>query len=131
MKKKVTFKGIWQVLKDASNGFSNDKIAKLSASLAYYTLFSLGPLLICIILLLVSLAVTALIEALNARMQAAFPHIAVVVFYIINLIITLAVTTLLFGVIFKVLPDAKIKWKDVIAGSIATGVLFMIGKFVI
>jgi membrane protein len=80
---------------------------------------------------LVSLAVTALIETLNTRMQAAFPDIAVIVFYIINLIITLAVTTLLFGVIFKVLPDAKIKWKDVIAGSIATGVLFMIGKFVI
>src|SRR5437868_15475778 len=51
MEKKVTFKGIWQVLKDASAGFSNDKIAKLSASLAYYTLFSLGPLLICIIFL--------------------------------------------------------------------------------
>jgi membrane protein len=37
----------------------------------------------------------------------------------------------LFAVIFKVLPDAKIKWRDVIAGAIVTAVLFMIGKFAI
>jgi membrane protein len=49
--------------------------------------------------------------------------------YVINLVITFAVTTILFGIIFKVLPDAKIKWKDVIIGSMATAVLFMLGKF--
>jgi hypothetical protein len=37
----------------------------------------------------------------------------------------------LFGVIFKVLPDAKIKWKDVFGGALATSVLFMIGKLII
>src|SRR5207302_2614578 len=59
----------------------------------------------------------------------AFPDVTVVVFYIINLIITFIVITTLFGVIFRVLPDARIKWKDVMAGAIATAVLFMIGKF--
>jgi len=37
----------------------------------------------------------------------------------------------LFGIIFKVLPDVKIKWKDVISGSIFTSVLFIIGKYLI
>ena len=35
----------------------------------------------------------------------------------------------MFGIIFKVLPDAKIKWKDVIVGAIVTALLFMLGKF--
>jgi membrane protein len=82
-------------------------------------------------LLLVSLGVTALIEAVGDRLKSAFPDVTVVVFYIINLVLTLGVTTVLFAVIFKVLPDAKIKFKDVWAGAIATSILFVIGKFLI
>jgi membrane protein len=54
-----------------------------------------------------------------------------VVFYILNQVITLAVITIIFGVIFKVLPDAEIKWRDVTFGSLVTAILFMIGKFAI
>jgi membrane protein len=232
---KLSVKGLWQVLKDAFKGFSQDKVPKLSASLAYYTVFSLGPLLIMIIficsifwgreaiegsiytqmngfvgeeaakqiqeivknaslsesgtmaavigvialligatgvfaeiqdsingiwglkpkpkggfmkliktrllsfgiigslgfLLLVSLAVTAVVEGLNKQLQNIFPEVTVVIFYIINILLTLGVVTLLFAVIFKVLPDAKLKFKDVWAGSIATALLFMVGKFAI
>jgi membrane protein len=39
--------------------------------------------------------------------------------------------SLIFAVIFKVLPDAKIKWRDVISGALVTAVLFMAGKFAI
>jgi membrane protein len=49
--------------------------------------------------------------------------------YIINTLITLIVTALIFGAIFKVLPDAKIRWKDVLTGAITTAVLFMLAKF--
>jgi membrane protein len=69
-------------------------------------------------LLLVSLAVTALVEGIGKQLQSIFPDIAVVVFYIINLVLTLGITTLLFAVIFKVLPDAQIKWRQVWAGAI-------------
>ena len=82
-------------------------------------------------LLLVSLGVTAIIDGFSERLQAHFPEVTVVVFYIVNIAISLAVITLIFGVIFKVLPDAKIKWKDVLAGAIATALLFMLGKFAI
>jgi membrane protein len=82
-------------------------------------------------LLLVSLAVTALIEGLNNRLKAYFPDVTVVLFYIINLVITFGVVATLFGVIFKVLPDAKVKWRDVLAGAITTAIFFMLGKFAI
>ncbi len=49
MKKKFSFKGLWEVLKQCFSGFSDDKVTKLSASLAYYTVFSIGPLLVIII----------------------------------------------------------------------------------
>jgi len=234
MQKKLTFKGIWEVLKKAFSGFSDDKITKLSASLAYYTIFSMGPLLVVIIslcglflgreavegkvyaqlqgfvgadtaaqlqqiiknaaingkstmaaiigvvtlvigattmfaeiqdsintiwglkpkpkknglllmlrnrvlsfstivtlgfLLLVSLVVTAVIEGISKRLQAHFPDVTVVIFYIINLLLTLGVSALIFAVIFRVLPDAKIRWKDVLVGAIVTALLFMLGKF--
>ncbi len=234
MKEKVSFKGMWEVLKNSFSGFSNDNVTKLSASLAYYTVFSMGPLLVVIIslcgiflggslnaqrevinqldkfvghdtamqiaqiiksaaiggkgkiaaiigiitlllgatsvfgdmqdsinriwglkpkpkrgwlkmlqnrflsfsviislgfLLLVSLGISALIEALNNHLKAIYPDITVVVFYIINLALTLIISGLIFGVIFKVLPDAKIRWKDVMAGALTTAILFMLGKF--
>src|ERR1051325_3457771 len=49
MSKKITFKGIWEVLKNSFTGFGEDKVTKLSGSLAYYTVFSMGPLLVVII----------------------------------------------------------------------------------
>ena len=235
MSKKVSFKGVIGVLKNSFSGFSDDKVTKLSASLAYYTIFSLAPLLIVIIslcgvffgreaiegqvygqlasfvgsdtaaqlqeiiknasiqgkgklaviigaitlligattvfaeiqdsinmiwglkpkpkrgwlkllknrflsfsviislgfLLLVSLAITSIIDGFSDRLKAHFPDVAVVVFYIINIVLTLGIVTLIFGVIFKVLPDARIKWKDVLAGALTTALLFMLGKFAI
>ncbi|WP_300603632.1 YihY/virulence factor BrkB family protein [Niabella sp.] len=47
--KPITLKGIWKVLKATFNGFSEHKITKLSGSLAYYTVFSMAPLLVMII----------------------------------------------------------------------------------
>jgi len=49
MKKKFSVKAVWQALKDSFKGFSEDKITKLSALLAYYTVFSIGPLLLVLI----------------------------------------------------------------------------------
>ncbi|HEX6332962.1 MAG TPA: YihY/virulence factor BrkB family protein [Flavisolibacter sp.] len=230
---KIRLRKVWDSLKDAFRGFSDDKVTKLSASLAYYTVFSLGPLLIVIIflsglflgaeavqgsiyaqlesfighsaaeqiqtiiknasvsgkggiaavigiitlligattvfgelqdsmnaiwgvkarpkagfmkiistrllsfgmiaslgfLLLVSLAVTAVVEAMGRRLQEVLPDAAVVVGYMINLVLTIVETTILFAGIFKVLPDIRIKWKNVWPGAIATSLLFLVGKF--
>jgi membrane protein len=81
-------------------------------------------------ILLVSLVVNTVIEALMNKLQRLFPEATVVLVYIVNQLVILGITTLLFGVIFKVLPDARIKWRDVLAGAFATAILFMAGKFV-
>src|SRR5438045_8150850 len=49
MKKKFSIKGLFGILKDSFKGFGNDNVTKLSGSLAYYTVFSMGPLLVVII----------------------------------------------------------------------------------
>ncbi len=102
-------KGIWQFVRTRFLSFS--------------IVISLG------FLLLVSLAVTTIVEGLSNRLKSHFPDVTVIVFYILNLVISFSVITVLFLLIFKVLPDAKTKWKDVLPGAIASSVLFMIGKF--
>jgi membrane protein len=80
-------------------------------------------------LLLVSLILNSVIEALMGALKREFPEVTVVLLYVINLAITLFITSILFGIIFKVLPDAVIKWSDVAVGAVFTAILFMVGKF--
>ncbi|QJD97663.1 YihY/virulence factor BrkB family protein [Mucilaginibacter robiniae] len=82
-------------------------------------------------LLLVSLVVNGALLAASDVLKNFLPDITVIIFNIINVVISFIVITILFGVIFKVLPDVKIGWKDVRSGAIFTAVLFMIGRFII
>ena len=82
-------------------------------------------------LLIVSLIVNGLIVALSGMLTRYLPDVAVIFVNIINVVISFIVITVLFGVIFKVLPDVKIAWKDVRSGALFTAVLFMIGRFLI
>lgn len=233
MEKKNFLKNIWSIVKDTGTTFMDNKGLKLSASLAYYTLFSLAPLLLLVIslagaffgkdaiegsvfselnglvgaeaaaqiqqviknmelsgktnlsliigvvsliigattvfgdiqdsvnkiwgvkakpekgwlkllkdrllsgsiilglgfLLIVSLVVNGMIAALDHIIQSWLPDLSVIVFTLSNLIVNFIVLSLLFGVIYKVLPDAKIKWKDVRAGALFTAALFMLGRY--
>lgn len=82
-------------------------------------------------ILLVSLIVNSVLDMVGAQLLKLLPQVAVYVAYIINLLITFITISLLFAIIFKVLPDARIKWKDVIVGAVTTAILFMLGKFAI
>lgn len=82
-------------------------------------------------ILLVSLVINGLMDLLLDRLTDIFPQITLVMVYVFNMALTFGITALLFGMIFKVLPDAKIAWKHVRAGAIATALLFMVGKFLI
>lgn len=82
-------------------------------------------------LLLVSLLINGLMDILITRLTSMFPELTVIVVYAVNIIITFGITALLFALIFKVLPDARIKWRHVRAGAITTAILFMFGKFLI
>lgn len=79
-------------------------------------------------LLLVSLLANTFMDLLNDRLRAHFPDATVYLFYVLNFVVVFFIITLLFSVIFKTLPDAKLGWKDAFTGSAVTAVLFMIGK---
>ncbi|MCC8411150.1 YihY/virulence factor BrkB family protein [Mucilaginibacter sp. UR6-1] len=233
---KEYFKQLWKVLLATFSSFGNDNGLKLSASLAYYTIFSLAPLLLLILslagiflgendfrndfykqiqeyigaqgtaqikstiasqdiagksgiglvigiatlllgassifleiqdslnliwrvkakpkkgwvrmlknrflsfslivslgfLLLASLIVNVIISAISGKIGDWLPDaIGPTFIFAINRGVTLLVISVLFGIIFKVLPDVKIKWKDVRAGAIFTAILFIIGQYII
>ncbi|MCO4293231.1 YihY/virulence factor BrkB family protein [Solitalea sp. MAHUQ-68] len=82
-------------------------------------------------ILLVSLMLNGLIEAFIHRLMQLLPEGEVYMIYWTNLFITFIITTSLFAIIFKVLPDARIHWKDIWIGAVVTAFLFMVGKFLI
>lgn len=82
-------------------------------------------------LLLVSLVINIVMSTLSDRITHFLPYVTTILLQIANLVLTLIVISVLFGIIFKVLPDVKIKWKDVRAGAIFTAFLFMLGQYAI
>jgi len=94
-------------------------------------LISFSLVVSCGFILLVSLIINTLMELLNERLQLYFKSVTIVAFYILNWILIFAVITALFAIIFKVLPDATIRWKDASVGAGFTALLFMLGKFLI
>ena len=81
--------------------------------------------------LMVSLLVNALLDLLSDNLKRYFAHITVYVLYMVNLVLLLVIITSLFTVIFKILPDARIRWKDAITGASFTAILFLLGKVLI
>jgi membrane protein len=81
-------------------------------------------------LLLVSLVLTAILSALGDSLSQAFPG-AGVVWQIVNQLVSFGVIILLFAMIFRLLPDAQIAWRDVWIGAILTAALFSLGKFLL
>lgn len=233
------WKNIGKLIYRAAMGFSNDKCMKLSASLAYYTTFSIGPLLLIVIwcigffygehirtegstakaevleeltkvfgtdvafqiqtyiekismqeqsgigiligvvtlvftsttifveiqdsinqiwgvkpkpkkgwikflldrllsfsmvlglgfLLIASLLINSVIQLMMNYINRILPDITLNMLNWINTGITFLVISLLFGLIFKMLPDAVVKNKHIIGGAVFTAILFMLGRY--
>jgi membrane protein len=81
-------------------------------------------------LLLVSLILSAGIAAMGGVIEGLLPSMEVLA-QAVNFALALAVMTLLFAMMFKFLPDAKIAWRDVWIGAAATALLFAVGKLLI
>jgi membrane protein len=81
-------------------------------------------------LLLVSLILSAVLAALSKFILQAVPGPQVILIFV-DVAVSMPVITLLFALMFKVLPDGYIAWMDVWLGAVASGTLFMIGKWVI
>ncbi|MEO8085974.1 MAG: YihY/virulence factor BrkB family protein [Bacteroidota bacterium] len=114
---------IWQV---------KGKIAK-SGIKAFITtrLFSFGLIISIAFMLLISLVITSLVAAIGNWMQQHWSESFIVLFHVINFLVSLSIITILFALMFKILPDAKIKWGSVWLGAFLTSLLFILGKFIL
>lgn len=114
----------WQVEPDPTQGGMKNFLLK--------RVLSLAMLVAIAFLFLVSLIVSTALEALHHSIQQHF--VSSVATYLIrglNLVFSFAVITFLFGAIYKVLPDAKITWRDILIGSTVSALFFVVGKFLI
>lgn len=81
-------------------------------------------------LLLASLLMSAAIQALGERIDEIFP-VGSAVIWTLNYAISFGLVTVLLAAIYRVLPDADVEWRDVIAGAVGTTILFNIGEYLI
>ncbi len=92
-------------------------------------LFSFGLILSIGFLLLISLLISAGLSAFSEWIKAHLPDFMLFVFRALSFIISFGVITVLFTLMFKILPDVKTKWKNVWIGAMITSILFIAGKF--
>jgi membrane protein len=90
--------------------------------------FSFTMVLGVAFLLLVSLALSAGLSAVGDVVSEQLPGGAVV-WQAVNIVVSLGMITVLFAMIYKIIPDAKIAWSDVWVGAFVTSLLFALGKY--
>ena len=116
----ISINHIWDIKTDPNAGIKKLLIDRAT---------SFAFILVIGFLLLISFALTALISLLQGLIDQLLPGIMVYVVFVVNELISLGVITALFALLFRFLPDAKVRWKTVWVGAIVTAVLFEIGKF--
>lgn len=119
---KISLNEIWRI--EGSPGFDFGRLLKERAK-------SFAFILVIGFLLLISFIVTAAIAALNDYLKSLITEIAIYLAYAIDISSSIAIITLMFALMFKFLPDAKIKWRAIWFGAFITAVLFVIGKFLL
>ena len=91
-------------------------------------LFSFGLILSIAFLLLISLILTSFLAAAGDYIKQNWNSELIWLFNILNIILSLGIIALLFGLMYKFMPDAKVKWRTVWVGAFVTAILFTIGK---
>jgi membrane protein len=112
---------VWKVQPKSSGGVRG---------LVRNKLLSVAMILALGFLLLVSLVVSAVLSALSGWLRAVIGDIAILS-WLIDAVVALGVISTLMALIYKILPDAKVAWRDVWVGALATAVLFLFGKYLI
>ncbi len=93
-------------------------------------LMSFGLVVAIGFLLLVSLAVSAVLIAFGSWLNARVPAISAI-WQVVNILLSVAVTTVLFALVYKTLPDVRLRWSHVWVGAFLTALLFTLGKTLI
>jgi membrane protein len=111
---------VWEVKPKPHLPIAKRIVARLSAYAIVMTIA---------FLLLVSLVVSAGLTAL-AKWNDALPG-SDAIWFVVDAVVSLVILSLLFALLFKHVPDAKVAWRDVWIGSAVTAVLFVVGKWVL
>lgn len=119
---------VWGIRADPEQGAIGGYLTK--------RILSLGMILVIAFLMLVALILSSVISALQGQVGSLLETLGMGVVsgefvWIIDLVLSLVIITQLFAAIFKVLPDAEIRWRDVEFGAFVTALLFVVGKFLI
>ncbi|WP_338765454.1 YihY/virulence factor BrkB family protein [Bernardetia sp. ABR2-2B] len=114
-----SFNNIWEVEPSTNNG-----IMKLVTDRAT----SFGMIMAIAFLLLISLIVSTLISTLSDWMMTFLPDFMIYGMTALEIVLSLLIIGVLFGFMFKTLPDREIPWKTVGIGGLVTAVLFTLGK---
>ncbi len=113
---------IWGIKPKPERGFVKYLIDRL---ISLSMVISIG------FLLLVSLVFDTVLVMIQKKMAVLFDGWTLYFVTTMNIVLSLALITFIFAMLFKVLPDAKIKWKDVWVGSFITTAFFVLGKYLI
>lgn len=114
----------WDVEPDPDQGGLRTMLSKRIASL--------GMVLTIAFLLLVSLVLSAVVSSFGDSLSGWLPGgMSGIVLQVLELATSLAVITLLFAMLYRFLPDARIAWSDVWVGALGTALLFVAGKFLL
>lgn len=119
---------VWDIKADPDQGAIWSYVSK--------RILSLGMILVIAFLMLVTLILSSVISAAQDHLGQILSAMGIgmvseELVWIIDTVVSLAIITQLFAAIFKVLPDAKIRWRDVEFGAFITALLFVAGKFLI
>ena len=91
---------------------------------------SFGMVLVVGFLLLVSLIASTMLTALGGYLEGLAPGVPTMV-NLASFVVSFLIVTLLFALVYKFLPDAKVAWRDVWLGALVTAALFTLGKYLI
>ncbi|MFW5886478.1 MAG: YihY/virulence factor BrkB family protein [Bacteroidota bacterium] len=94
-------------------------------------ILSFGMIISLGFILLVSMIIDAILSFLRDYLEKYFPDVTLFLIEGANFLFSFAVITLIFVIIYKFLPDVKIKWKVTWIGALITAILFTLGKYLI
>lgn len=125
--------GVFAEIQDSINYIWSIKSKPQKSWLQYLKnrLLSFSIILTLGFLLIVSLGINAIVDVLSGRLERYFSEVSVIIFSILNVGLVLVIIAALFTVIFKVLPDGHVRWKECMVGAVFTSIMFAIGKFAI
>lgn len=119
---KISLNKIWEIQPQPSSGVKAFITTKL---LSFSFVVGLG------FLLMITLLINALVIAFMDQIAYYLPTLGPFILNVTSWLIGTLITALIFALLFRFLPDARARWRDIWAGAIFTALLFGLGRFLI